>query len=129
MESNREDAKRCIEIAARELAAGDQAKALKFARKAQALYPSPEADSMVAQATSASSSAAGDKASTASSSSATGASAGAKRPATVREHRSRNFVRSILRVARATLHARTMHNARLTAALWAVDAGLRSHRV
>jgi DnaJ family protein B protein 12 len=82
MESNREDAKRCIEIAARELAAGDQAKALKFARKAQALYPSPEADSMVAQATSAP--ATGAKASTASPSSATGASAGAKRPATVR---------------------------------------------
>jgi hypothetical protein len=84
-EANRGDASASIDIAARALAAGDQAKAVKFAKKAQGLYPSKEADAMLKQAESGASSSPGPSSSAAGTPSAARATAGTKRPATVRD--------------------------------------------
>ena len=44
MESNRDEALRCIRLAEKFLLQGDKAKAAKFGLKAKKLYPSEEAD-------------------------------------------------------------------------------------
>jgi len=81
MESNREDSERCLEIAKRALVEGDTAKAVKFAEKAQRLFPTASAEQILSLARSGSSGA-GASASTASSGgrSATGASQRAPSP-------------------------------------------------
>lgn len=45
MEGNKDEAKKCLEIARRFLAKGDKEKAKKFACKSQKLYPLKEAES------------------------------------------------------------------------------------
>lgn len=50
MESNREDSERCLEIAKRALVEGDTAKAVKFAEKAQRLFPTASAEQILSLA-------------------------------------------------------------------------------
>mmetsp|Transcript_27771 Transcript_27771/g.38377 ORF Transcript_27771/g.38377 Transcript_27771/m.38377 type:complete len:369 (-) Transcript_27771:497-1603(-) len=47
MESNKEDASRCLEIARRALKEGDSAKALKFAEKSQRIFPTSAAEEVM----------------------------------------------------------------------------------
>ena len=44
MDSNKDEAKRCLRLAEKYLALGDREKAEKFGRKAQRLFPSQEAE-------------------------------------------------------------------------------------
>ena len=44
MDSNKDEAKRCLKLAEKYLALGDREKAEKFGRKAQRLFPSTEAE-------------------------------------------------------------------------------------
>ena len=44
MDSNKDEAKRCLRLAEKYLALGDREKAEKFGRKAQRLFPSTEAE-------------------------------------------------------------------------------------
>ena len=44
MDSNKDEAKRCLKLAEKYLALGDREKAEKFGRKAQRLFPSQEAE-------------------------------------------------------------------------------------
>ena len=46
MESNREEAQRCLRLAEKFLQQGDKDKAAKFGLKAKKLYPSDEAEGM-----------------------------------------------------------------------------------
>ncbi|XP_055916538.1 dnaJ homolog subfamily B member 12 [Eupeodes corollae] len=47
LDGNRDESNRCIDIALREINAGNYEKALKFLRKAQNLYPSKEAEDLI----------------------------------------------------------------------------------
>ncbi|KAF9199859.1 hypothetical protein BGZ49_009967, partial [Haplosporangium sp. Z 27] len=49
MEVNRDEALRCLDIAKRQLGAGDLAKAKKFAGKSISLFPTPEAKAFLAK--------------------------------------------------------------------------------
>lgn len=49
MEGNRDEARRCLEIARNAHAAGQSERAEKFARKADALFASPEAKELLVQ--------------------------------------------------------------------------------
>ena len=44
MDSNKDEAKRCLKLAEKYLTLGDREKAEKFGRKAQKLFPSTEAE-------------------------------------------------------------------------------------